>query len=338
MKQLRKILFPFSVVYDLVTHIRNLCYDRGIFASTRFDVPVICVGNLNVGGTGKSPMVEYLLNLLVGSDKVAVLSRGYGRKTKGFRMVKANDLAIHAGDEPLQIKKKFPNVHVAVCEDRVKGINALKELVSPELIVLDDAFQHRRVVPSFSILLTAYGDLYVDDLVLPAGNLRESRKGASRANVVVVTKTPVNISVEDKENITQKLHLDDGQHLFFSSILYGEYLLGQKEERGVDELAGQKVLLVTGIAKPAPLVSYLREKGLLVEHVAYKDHHSFSLTDVASIGSRAKERIVITTEKDHVRLAPLMKDAELYYLPIVHHFEERAEVFAQLIDMQREKA
>lgn len=339
MNMLRKLLFPFSILYDLVTRIRNLMYDKGWLSSSEFDIPVLCIGNLNVGGTGKSPMVEYVLRLLKEHDKVAVLSRGYGRKTKGFRMVTISDSPAQVGDEPLQIKQKFPNITVAVCENRSEGIKELQQLVSPNMVVLDDAFQHRGVSPSFSVLLTAYDDLYVDDLILPAGNLRESRSGARRADVVVVTKSPAEITEEQRRLITKKISLANNQQLFFATIAYADTIHSEKDKLSLAALQDQEILLVTGIAKPAPLLKHLRGLEIKSTHLQYKDHHLFSDTDINTILAKADgKKLILTTEKDFVRLLPLMKEAPLYYLPIAHRFVEEGDVFDRLIVSQRKKA
>ena len=339
MKQLRKILFPFAILYDLVTRVRNQFYDKGLFSSTRFDIPVICVGNLSVGGTGKSPMVEFLVKTLKENASVATLSRGYGRKTKGYRSVQVNDVAQNVGDEPLQLKKKFPKVHVAVCESRALGIEQLKASVAPELVILDDAYQHRSVSPSFTILLTAYDDLYADDLLLPAGNLRESKKGASRANVIIVTKCPPKIALEERNRIGSKLNPLSRQKLFFSTVEYDTHMYGE-DGNGVllSAVQDKDILLVTGIAKPEPFVDHIASLGFHVDHMAFRDHHNFSLTDISTIKKRAGKRLVLTTEKDYVRLAPLLHDEQLYYLPIAFRIIDQEEDFVNLVLEQRKKA
>ena len=205
MKVLRFILFPFAILYDFVTRIRNFFFNTGIFHQTSFKTPVIVVGNLSVGGTGKTPQIEYLIRLLKNNFKTAVLSRGYKRKTKGFVLLNENHLAIDVGDEPLQYFQKFKNIDVAVCANRVKGITNLIKSNTPEVILLDDAFQHRKVKGSFYILLTKFDDLFMDDFLLPMGGLRESREGAKRADVILVSKCPENLTKESQKLIKQKL-------------------------------------------------------------------------------------------------------------------------------------
>lgn len=316
MKHLRKILFPFSVLYDGVTRLRNFLYNRQLLKSHSFAIPVVCVGNLSTGGTGKTPMVEYLIRQWQSEYKMAVLSRGYGRKTRGFRWVSATDLPEETGDEPLQIKKKFPNTTVAVDEDRVRGIGILQK--EHQLIVLDDAFQHRRVRPSFSILLTAYGQLYTDDLVLPAGNLRESRRNAHRADVIVVTKCPPDLSAAEKEKIRTKICPVDGQQLLFSHLTYSPTITNNRETVSLSSLKDQAFTLVTGIANPKPLVTYLHRLGLTFTHLSYPDHHLFSAQEVSRLQQQA---FILTTEKDFVRLENLIDNKKLYSIPVAMELE-----------------
>ena len=205
MKVLRFILFPFAILYDLVTRIRNFFFNTGIFYQTSFKTPVIVVGNLSVGGTGKTPQIEYLIRLLKNNFKTAVLSRGYKRETKGFVLLNENHVAIDVGDEPLQYFQKFGNIDVAVCANRVKGITNLIKSNIPEVILLDDAFQHRKVKGSFYILLTKFDDLFMDDFLLPMGRLRESREGAKRADIILVTKCPDDLTKESQKLIKKKV-------------------------------------------------------------------------------------------------------------------------------------
>lgn len=310
MKLLRKILFPLALLYDGVTRIRNFLYDNSSIKNTSFDLPVICVGNLNVGGTGKTPMIEFLIRHLKDEYRVAVLSRGYKRKTSGFYDVKTTSTAEEVGDEPLQFKQKFPDVTVAVDANRVRGIGRLQK--NADLILLDDAFQHRKVKPSFSILLTAYSDLYTDDMVLPAGNLRESAIGAKRADCIVVTKCPLDISKKEQQRIIDKLHPEPYQQVFFAGISYADVIQNQKEERALCSLKDKPFTLVTGIANPAPLVDFLRNKGFEFSHLQFADHHHFTKTELENL---SRKECIVTTEKDYVRLAPFLNNP-LFYLPI----------------------
>ena len=311
MKLVRFLLFPFAVLYDLITTIRNFFFDVGIFKQTSFKIPVIVVGNLSVGGTGKTPQVEYLVRLLKDAYKVAILSRGYKRKTKGFVLLDEVHSAQDVGDEPLQYFKKFNNINVAVDANRVEGVKKLLEDTSPEVILLDDAFQHRKVKGSFYILLTKYNDLFVDDFLLPTGNLRESRSGAKRADVILITKCPANLDNIQQEKIKNKLK-KYYKEIFFTTIFYADKLSGNKEI-SIDELTEHEVLLVTGIANPKPLTAFLTEKDIAFQHLKFPDHHYFSLTDIQTIQQKFEainfsKKIILTTEKDYVRLEKKLKE------------------------------
>ena len=314
MRLLRKLLFPFSLLYAGVMYIRNKFYDLGIFPSRSYDFPVICVGNLSVGGTGKTPMIEYLTSLLKDEFQIATLSRGYRRETRGFFLLKGNETARLVGDEPLQFKLKFPEVRVAVDENRLEGISKLRKLNPvPEVFLLDDAFQHRKIKAGLNILLTPYGDLYSEDLVLPAGNLREGRAGANRAHLVVVTKSPEKLEPEERAQIREKLRLGGEQHLFFSRIAYGMKIFNEADSMDLEELRDRKFTLLTGIANPTPLAAYLRSLGLRFEHRKFPDHHNFTEAELQKI---SKFSFVLTTEKDFMRLKGNLKQKDLFYLPM----------------------
>lgn len=290
---------------------RNLAYDMGWKESRGYDIPVLCVGNLSVGGTGKSPMIEYLIDFLRKDYQVAVLSRGYKRKTKGYLEVKVAHTAEEVGDEPLQFKQKFPGITVAVCADRRTGIDQLKG--KAEIVLLDDAFQHRKVKPSFHILLTPYHDLYMDDLILPAGNLRESARGIKRADIVIVTKCPNNISYAEQQEIIFRMNLRPQQKVYFSKIGYDAKIHGKTEALPLEYLSGKKFTLVTGIANPKPLVAYLKDRELVFTHEKFPDHHNFTASEIEKL--RTNE-LILTTEKDYMRLQPKLDKFALYHLPI----------------------
>lgn len=324
MSILRKILFPFAFLYGLVMLVRNFCYDSGVFQSASFDFPVICVGNLSVGGTGKTPMIEYLLNFLLKNYKVATISRGYGRSSSGFIHVTGHEDAKEVGDEPLQFKTKFKNAIVAVDENRVRGINILKQQFFPEIVLLDDAFQHRKVKAGFNILLTGYGDLYSNDFVLPTGNLREFSIGADRADIVIVTKCPAELSESEQKKISGKLNLKPFQKLFFSYIKYGEIVKSYSEEIPFQKLPRKNITLVTGIANPQPLLLFLEKAGISFTHHKFPDHHNFSEADLEKF---SVDPFILTTEKDFMRLQKLITHNALYYLPITMQFHKNAEEF-----------
>lgn len=301
-------------IYFLVTWFRNLAYDKGWFKSMSYNFPVVCVGNLSAGGTGKTPMVEYLIRLLKDETNLATLSRGYGRKTKGFLLAEHDITATELGDEPFQFYHKFKDeITVAVDEDRQHGISMLRALKSkPEVVILDDAFQHRKVKAGYNILLTTYANLYVDDFVLPTGNLREPKKGAKRANIIVVTKCPELLSQEEKEAIVLKLKPKVYQHVFFSHIGYNDSVLNETQKVVLNAL--KSFTLVTGIANAKPLVNYLKDQQLDFNHIEFKDHHNFTEDDVKKL---SKLERIVTTEKDYMRLKneDILKD-KLYFLPI----------------------
>jgi tetraacyldisaccharide 4'-kinase len=323
-KFLRLLLLPFSVLYGIAVIGRNKLYDLGILRSSAFDLPVICVGNLVVGGSGKSPVTEYLVALLDGY-KIAILSRGYGRETTGFLYADELATAQSIGDEPMQFYRKFPQVTVAVCEDRAAGINRLKE--THDLIILDDAFQHRRVKPGLSILLFEFEKLLHRQFLLPAGNLREPFRGYKRADILLVTKSPENLRAELQEECAAHFDTRSAEHLFFSSIRYGD-LNGvfTGETLPIEEIKNKQVFLLTGIANPEPLARYLKQYSPAVEHFDFPDHYQFSKRDMARLvhafrQSAAEEKIVITTEKDSQRLfdvviKELLLNLPVFYLPI----------------------
>lgn len=332
MRLLSALLFPISVLYGTVTFVRNKMFDCGILPSEKFDVPVICVGNLSVGGTGKTPHTEYLVRLLSARYRVAVLSRGYKRKSKGFVLADERTTARELGDEPYQIKRKFPDIKVAVDADRRNGISRLMQLPDeekPEVIILDDAFQHRYVKPTLSLLLTDCKRLYTSDYVLPAGRLREWKSGASRADIIIVTKCKADISDEERENILRQISPSKNQRVFFTYINYGELLpvFGDRSDALVN-VSGRnpEVILLTGIANPLPLKNKVEEFSSNIDMLSFPDHHDFSEADIRSVENRLKtgkdsRKIVVTTEKDAVRLLAnsYLSDEYkglFYYLPI----------------------
>ncbi|TYA53233.1 tetraacyldisaccharide 4'-kinase [Formosa maritima] len=328
MKFLRYILFPIVPIYFVVTWTRNILYDFGWKKSKSYKLPIICVGNLSVGGTGKSPMIEYLIRLLKTDFTLATLSRGYKRESSGFKLANNSDSAKSIGDEPFQFYNKFgQDILVSVDANRQHGIESLKDLnVKPEIILLDDAFQHRKVKAGFNILLTTYNNLYCFDMVLPTGNLREPRSGAKRANIIVVTKCPVSITEQEKERIVSKLKPTNKQLVFFSTISYSNKVFSIDKELEVSLL--RHFTLVTGIANANPLVDYLKTKGLEFKHFNFKDHHVFTEKEVDDLSDF---ECIVTTEKDFMRLKSERKlQNKLYYLPIEISID-RAEVFNNLV-------
>lgn len=327
---LRKILFPFAILYGLVTSIRNFLFDNGILKSYTFDLPIIAVGNLSVGGTGKTPQIEYLIRLLSGSYKVATLSRGYKRKSKGFILADATSNAEILGDEPFQFYQKFAEIQVAVDADRKNGIEQLlSQKPRPEVILLDDAFQHRKVKAGFYIMLTSFGDLYSDDFMLPTGNLRECRSGAKRANVIIVTKCPPRLSLEEQDEIRSKLKIARNQELYFTTIVYDDCIYSENQTVKVSEIREKDKVLLAGIAKPEPFFDFLKNKN--EECLTYPDHHHFTEKDILDIKNKSINKIIVTTEKDYVRLKGSVPSERLFYLPIKSQFLGGGDAFKKTI-------
>ncbi|EGV44116.1 tetraacyldisaccharide 4'-kinase [Bizionia argentinensis JUB59] len=322
MKLLRKILFPIVPIYYAITWLRNQFYDMRIFKSKSYNLPIICVGNLSTGGTGKTPMIELLIQILKDSYQVATLSRGYKRDTEGFILANNSDSAKTLGDEPFQFYTKFyKEVQIAVDSNRQRGIEKLISLPKKlDVILLDDAFQHRRVDAGFNILLTTYHELYCDDWVLPTGNLREPRSGAKRAQIIVVTKCPDTISPREKEQIILKLKPETNQKVFFSSIDYSENVLSNNTSQKLMDL--KPFTLVTGIANASPLVAYLKNKGFKFKHLNFPDHHVFTDADIAQL---EQKNLLLTTEKDFMRLRSYTSlENKLFYIPITAVVDDQA--------------
>jgi tetraacyldisaccharide 4'-kinase len=301
-------------------------FDRGYLKSRRYNLPIIAVGNLCVGGTGKSPMVEYIIRLLKDDYKIATLSRGYRRKSNGFVLSNSKSTSYEIGDEPLQFSQKFPDIDVAVDANRQNGISQLVSITNPDVIILDDAFQHRKVVAGYYVLLTKFDSLFTDDFLLPAGNLRESKRGASRANVIVVTKCPKNISSEEKLVIINKLSRYSPCEVLFTCISYSKNIVNQNDVIPIIKLNNKKFTLVTGIANPKPLIEYLNSLNLVFEHIEFKDHHNFSDKELKNL---SKKELIVTTEKDYMRLNNSLTN--VYYLSIITEFIKGKRVFDESI-------
>jgi tetraacyldisaccharide 4'-kinase len=333
---LKILLFPFSLLYDAVTRLRNHLYDRGLKPSIQFDLPVIGIGNLTVGGTGKTPMVEYLIRLLSTDFRVGILSRGYGRKTKGYRFAHGNETAQTIGDEPFQYAKKFRSkITVAVGEERALAIPLmLQENESLEVILLDDSFQHRRVRPSLNLLLTDYNRLFYKDLLLPAGRLRESAAGADRADLIVVTKCPPDIADDELIEIETHIRSTAEKPVFFASISYSNPIPFEL----TNSPCGNDVILVTGIASANPLVEYIRRNYTLIEHLGFGDHYNYSLNDVRQMVEKAQKAnaSIITTEKDMVKIDTpefheIIQNQQFFYIPIAVQFLKGESEFDEVI-------
>ena len=301
MNALRFILFPFALIYWLITSIRNLLFDKKIFKSNQFDLPVINIGNLSMGGAGKTPHCEYVLDLFKDNSKIALLSRGYGRKTNSYIEVKSTHNYCDVGDEPLQIKNKFPEITVAVEGNRIKGVlNLMYDHPKTEIILLDDAFQHRAIQPGINILLTKFNSPLYKDFLFPVGNLRESRKGKKRADIIIITKCPNNITEKQMKSIENSI--SSSAPIYFTKIKYGELIPVFNAEK-LKLNSTHNILLVTGIANTSELILELKTQQLTYKHLAYRDHYPFSDKDADYIseifGKFANEnKIILTTEKD----------------------------------------
>jgi tetraacyldisaccharide 4'-kinase len=322
----RILLYPLSLVYCLITSLRNTLYNRGIKKSTCYTVPVISIGNLTVGGTGKTPMTELLIRLLMPGNRCALLSRGYGRKTKGPLLANMDASPSTIGDEPMQMKEKFPNLTVMVAEKRTLGIEyLLKQTPPPQIVLLDDAFQHRAVNPGFSILVTDYYRPVYKDLCLPAGNLREPFSGKKRANLIIVNNCPKNLSTAEKKHIIKKLSPAPHQKVFFSSIGYGKLCrMSQPDEKIHVSEKNLPVLAVSGIGNPIPFFEEAKRYATGFARLTFPDHHDFSESDLQKITRKldqlGPDAIIITTEKDAVRLHHKNLTASVsektWYIPI----------------------
>ncbi len=325
---LRKLLFPFALLYGLITFIRNYLYDKGILKSYSFDLPVIVVGNLSVGGTGKTPQIEYLIRLLSSKYAIATLSRGYKRKSNGFILADTHATASLIGDEPFQYYKKFPQIQVAVDADRRNGITQLLSLPSkPEVILLDDAYQHRKVKAGFYILLTSFDELYTQEYMLPAGNLREPRSGAKRADMIIVTKCPPTISEIARAKIKSVLQSD--VPVFFSSIEYDDRVYSASSIMTLEELNKLPKVLMAGIAKPKSFFDFLQQDE--DSCISFPDHHEFSSSDIERLKALSEGKLIVTTEKDFVRLNAAEIADKLYYLPIKSKLIAESATFDQII-------
>lgn len=309
MNPLRLLLIPFSIIYFVIAWFRNWLYDHNIFKTYKPEIPIISVGNISIGGTGKTPHCEFLIQYLTEHGfHVAYLSRGYRRKTKGFRWVRDNSLATEVGDEAVQVASKFPALCVAVCENRVIGIKTIKsEYPEINVIILDDAFQHRKIKPTLNILLTDMARLYTHDYLLPLGNLRESIAGVKRADIIIITKTPAFFPVLLKKYLLKTLLPKPHQKTFFTFYEYSDFIPVHESQSKCRSQALNHIFLLTGIENPLPLSEYLQQKGFSVYMKAFPDHHFFSSYEIASLINEfeaipGKKKIILTTEKDLARM------------------------------------
>ena len=342
------LLYPVSFIYGLITGFRNFLYDAGIIPSVEFSFPIICVGNITVGGTGKTPHTEYVTGLLRENFKVATLSRGYKRETRDFRIASSAARVIDIGDEPMQIFRNFPDVLVTVDRNRVHGVKRiLQEYPETDVIILDDGFQHRRITPGFSILLSDYDRLIFRDHMLPYGNLRESKGNMRRADLILITKCPENISPIQRRLIVKEINKSPYQNLYFTTFRYKPPVPVFEDchdgtQTDFSECAGCVIVLITGIANPQPLKDYLQNSYSEIIHLTFPDHHSFNEKDLLGFSSaynnlQSAKRYLFTTEKDAVRLREFTNIAQsirsaFFYIPIgIHFLNEDKDEFDNLI-------
>lgn len=336
-------LKPAAYIYRLATDLRNALYDRKVLDSYSAPFPVICIGNITAGGTGKTPQAEYLLRLLQDKFRTALLSRGYGRATKGYILSSDTSTPGMIGDEPFQMSRKFTSASIAVCEDRVKGLKELELTAHPDVVILDDAFQHRAVRPSLSILLINWNRDIHSDLPIPAGLLREKAANKKRADIIIVTKCPDSISESQMTEFTARISPDKGQKVFFSRIRYGELIPWNNSTvpRTISGISqSTAVTVATGIASPQPIIDMLKGKSGNISNVAFNDHHRYTDTDISRIAetygkSGGNDRIVIITEKDSVKIRNLHIGQDLaehlYILPVETEFITGKDEFDNII-------
>ena len=320
MNKWRILLFPFSIIYALITLIRNKLFDWRLLPIYQIQIPSIGIGNLSVGGTGKTVAIDFLITNFKKEFEVAVLSRGYGRNTKGVIIANQTSSSASIGDEPFQFFLKHKEIKIVVAEKRLRGFKKLIE-INPklELLLLDDVMQHRYVSPSVLILTTTYERPYFSDRVLPVGNLREVKSGVKRADIILVTKCPDQLSENKIKSITNKIGLNSGQKLFFTKVKYSSTIQNDSMKIKVEKLK-EPFVLVTGISDPSPLVKYFKKKGLDFIHLEFPNHHYFTKNDLNEINKKRKYCKVITTEKDFTRLASLIDNKSIFYIPIEMEF------------------
>ncbi len=329
LKYIRFTLFPISILYGIIIRIRNFLFDTGKIPSREYSLPIISVGNITVGGTGKTPLTEFLIKQLITNNKMALLSRGYKRKTTGVIISDEKSTALDIGDEPFQIKSKFPELLVTVAEKRVDGIDEILRLKNkPDVIIMDDAYQHRYVKPGFSILVTDYNRPLWKDMMLPAGELREPISGKKRADIILVNKCPEKLSIAEQSFIIKRLNITTDQSVYFSTIGYQNCISLFCKNKVLTEfdLKDQNILLVTGIANPKPLLQYVNSFTNNVDLIQFADHYQFKEVDLQKIKKRfnhlnGKQKIILTTEKDAVRLREILKVDDsiseyVWYIPI----------------------
>ena len=329
MKMIKFLLFPFGVLYYLITSIRNKFYDFNLLKSISFKVPLIGIGNLSSGGTGKTPMVEYLIRNFSKTYNTVLISRGYKRSTSGYVRATNKSNPSSIGDEPFQIFKKFKNINAVVDSNRVRGVSKIiVEEPKTELVVLDDCFQHRKINLKLNILLTTYDSPFYEDFIIPIGNLREKKRGYKRADIIVVSKCPEQICKDEMDSIRKKIKLYDYQNLFFTKIKYDNNLKGDVKSN-FDQIE-KSILLVTGIAESDPVISFLNKSGVDFEHISFSDHFNYSQNDIDKI-EKDNNKLIVTTEKDFQKIQLLQRKNKWVYLEIKIDFLENESLFNSIV-------
>ena len=317
MKKFKILLYPISLIYGLLVGIRNIFFDIGILDSKIYKIPTIGIGNLSIGGTGKSILVDYLINLFKSNYTITTLSRGYNRDTKGFVHANSKSTAYEIGDEPFQFYSKHPEINVVVCEDRRRGMKIiLKKLPQTELCIWDDIYQHRFVKPGLMILTTTYDEPYTRDKILPLGNLRESISSSKRADIVLINKCPENISNLKREKFTNSLNLFEHQKVYYSSLTYSEKIKSKSTSLNLNDLEINNFILVTGIADSSYLVKFLKDRELSFTHLKYKDHYNYSKSSIDKIKRISDGKYILTTEKDFGKLKLKIDSNNLFYIEV----------------------
>ena len=317
MKLIRILLFPFSILYGCFIVIRNTMFDFDLLKKNSTNVFSIGVGNLSLGGTGKSILVDYLISENEKSNNISVISRGYGRKSSGLKIASPKSTANDIGDEPYQYLNKYPKIKVIVAEKRIEAIKKISKLYPEvDLLIFDDIMQHRSILTNHLVITTSYDKPFFRDYLFPVGNLREFRAEKKRANTILVTKCPKNLSLEDRIKFTDNLNLSPKQKVYFSTITYPKILINSIKKINFVEIKKNKMTLVTGIADPSNLLSHLDSKKIIYDHLKYKDHFNFDEKAISKIKKVSKNSLILTTEKDFARLSPLLKTDKLFYIPI----------------------
>lgn len=337
---MRFIFYPISLIYGSIVYLRNLLFDIGVFKSQSHPIPIICIGNLSVGGSGKTPHTNYIAKLLSKNYKVGILSRGYGRKTKNFNYVNIDSKAIEVGDEPLLLKQNNTSCIVAVNNNRNKGVKKmLNDYPNLNVILLDDAYQHRWIKAGLNILISPFYNPFYKDALLPLGTLRESSSNSNRSDIIIISKTPKNTNPTEEKGMLESMHLKAHQKAYFSAINYNHFKCIDSNKNFIPK-ESYSITLVSGIVKTEPLVEYLENQGHSVNQIIFKDHHNYNAIDTQKIlakynADESVKKLILTTEKDATKLKELLvhfKDSNFYYIPIDIIFEKQEDFDRQILN------